>query len=66
MTYQYCTVPTGAGYFPSYLLGAMMAAQLWHHCRAEHPGLDEMIAKGEFAPILGWLRAKVHDHCTVL
>ena len=49
------------GYFPSYLLGAMMAAQLWHHCRIAIPDVDDKIANGEFSPILSWLREKVHD-----
>ena len=42
------------GYFPSYLLGAMMAAQLWHHCRLAVPDVDGKIASGDFAPILSW------------
>ena len=49
------------GYFPSYLLGAMMAAQLQHYCRAALPQFDELLAKGEFKPILAWLRTNVHD-----
>ena len=49
------------GYFPSYLLGAMMAAQLDHHCRAALPDFEALVAAGDFAPILAWLREKVHD-----
>ena len=49
------------GYFPSYLLGAMMAAQLWHHCRVAIHDVDARIANGDFEPILSWLREKVHD-----
>ena len=49
------------GYFPSYLLGAMMAAQLQHYCRAALPQFDELLAKGDFKPILAWLRTNVHD-----
>ena len=49
------------GYFPSYLLGAMMAAQLWHHCQLAIPDVEARIAAGDFAPVLSWLRANVHD-----
>jgi carboxypeptidase Taq len=48
------------GYFPSYTLGAMAAAQLMKAARAHHPGLDGALAQGDFAPLLGFLRAKVH------
>ncbi len=48
------------GYFPSYLLGAMMAAQLAHFCRAD-VDMDGCLERGEFGEVLGWLREKVHD-----
>ncbi|TPG57500.1 carboxypeptidase M32 [Roseomonas nepalensis] len=48
------------GYFPSYTLGAMAAAQLMAAARAAVPGLDRALARGDFAPLLGWLRARVH------
>ena len=48
------------GYFPCYSLGAMAAAQLMAAARAEVAGLDASLALGDFAPLLGWLRAKVH------
>jgi carboxypeptidase Taq len=48
------------GYFPSYTLGAMAAAQLMKAARAAHPDLDAALAEGDFAPLLGFLRAKVH------
>jgi carboxypeptidase Taq len=48
------------GYFPCYSLGAMAAAQLMAAARAEVTGLDEALAQGDLAPLLGWLRAKVH------
>lgn len=48
------------GYFPTYTLGAMTAAQLFDAaCRAT-PGLLDAIGRGDFAPLLGWLRAHVH------
>src|ERR1700729_319223 len=48
------------GYFPSYALGAVIAAQLYESMRAELPGLDAQLARGEFAGFFGWLRTHVH------
>ncbi len=48
------------GYFPSYTLGAMAAAQLMAAVRREVPNLDAALGRGDAAPLLGWLRAKVH------
>lgn len=47
------------GYFPTYLLGAMMAAQLAHHIRRDMPDIDAKVAAGDFAPIRAWLGEKV-------
>ena len=49
------------GYFPSYALGAVIAAQLYESLRAELPGLDEQLARGEFSGLFGWLRTHVHS-----
>ena len=49
------------GYFPTYTLGAIAAAQLFAAARQAVPGLLEAIGKGDFAPLLGWLRANVHS-----
>ena len=49
------------GYFPSYTLGAMAAAQLMKAARAAEPGLDAALARGDLSPLLGWLRANVHE-----
>lgn len=51
----------GWGYFPTYTLGAIAAAQLFAAARQAVPGLLEAIGKGDFAPLLGWLRANVHS-----
>ena len=48
------------GYFPSYALGAVIAAQLYESLRAELPALDEQLAHGEFSGLFGWLRTHVH------
>ncbi len=49
------------GYFPTYTLGNLYAAQFWEAMEREMPGRDEMLARGEFAPVLRWLREKVHS-----
>ena len=53
--------PDGAwGYFPTYTLGALAAAQLFAAARQAVPSLMQSIGQGDFAPLLGWLRANVH------
>jgi carboxypeptidase Taq len=48
------------GYFPTYTLGAMTAAQLFEAAKAADPRLLPGVADGDFAPLLAWLRANVH------
>ncbi len=48
------------GYFPTYTLGAMAAAQLYGAATAERPDIRPAIARGEFRPLLEWLRTRVH------
>jgi carboxypeptidase Taq len=48
------------GYFPTYTLGALIGAQLFEAIRRAIPDVMEAIAAGDFAPLLGWLRDKVH------
>jgi carboxypeptidase Taq len=48
------------GYFPSYCLGNMIAAQLWYRALALRPALEEDFAQGDFSWLLGWLRENVH------
>jgi carboxypeptidase Taq len=53
--------PGGAfGYFPCYTLGGVLAAQLFGAAQAQVPGLLEAIGRGDFGPLLGWLRERVH------
>ena len=49
------------GYFPSYCLGNMIAAQLWHTARKAVPGLDGDFARGDFSRLLAWLRTSIHQ-----
>jgi carboxypeptidase Taq len=48
------------GYFPSYTLGAMAAAQLMAAARDQVAGVDEAFGRGDLGPLLGWLRVHVH------
>lgn len=50
------------GYFPTYALGNLYAAQLFEQARKELGDLDAMFARGEFRPLLQWLRTNVHRH----
>lgn len=53
--------PSGAfGYFPTYTLGAMAAAQLYAAAQRSLPGLEDDIAAGNLAPLIAWLRENVH------
>src|SRR6185312_7032167 len=54
--------PGGAwGYFPTYSLGAMMAAQLFQAALAAQPDIPAGIAKGDFSGLVAWLRREVHS-----
>lgn len=50
------------GYFPTYTIGNLFAAQLFAKLRADIPTLDRQIAGGEFGELLGWLRKNIHEH----
>ncbi|MGB0844365.1 MAG: carboxypeptidase M32, partial [Alphaproteobacteria bacterium] len=52
------------GYFPTYSLGAMSAAQLFGSAKAELPNLMNQIGKGDFSALLTWLRTKVHNQAS--
>ena len=50
------------GYFPTYTIGNLMAAQLWRALNDDIADVDEQIAAGEFGPIREWLRTHIHVH----
>lgn len=50
------------GYFPTYALGNMAAAQLFAAAVRELGDLEEPFARGEFEGLLSWLRTRVHAH----
>ncbi len=49
------------GYFPTYTLGNLYAAQLFARARIDLGDLDQQIAQGQFEGLLGWLRTRVHE-----
>lgn len=48
------------GYFPSYSLGAMAAAQLMGAARTAIPDLEAALAEGDLSPLTGWLAIHIH------
>lgn len=53
--------PDGAfGYFPTYTLGAMAAAQLAAAAKAADARIMPSVAAGDFGPVMSWLRVNVH------
>ncbi len=54
----------GVGYFPTYTLGNLLAAQLMRAATAQLGAdtLDASVAAGDFRPLLDWLRTNVHGH----
>ncbi|HVI29987.1 carboxypeptidase M32 [Hansschlegelia sp.] len=56
----------GWGYFPTYTLGALTAAQLFDAARRAVPDISPAIERGDFTPLLGWLRANIHAQASLL
>ncbi len=54
------------GYFPTYTLGAMSAAQLFDAARRSDPAIAKGVADGDFRPLLAWLRRHVHGRGSFL
>ncbi|MCG8512394.1 MAG: carboxypeptidase M32 [Rhodospirillales bacterium] len=54
------------GYFPTYTLGAMTAAQIFDAAKKADPGIEPGIAKGEFSRLLDWLRTNIHGKGSLL
>jgi carboxypeptidase Taq len=50
------------GYFPTYTLGNLYAAQLWEAIGEAIPDLDAQLRAGEFGGLLAWLKTNVHAH----
>lgn len=50
------------GYFPTYTLGNLYAAQVYHKIKADIPDLEDYFSKGDFSHFLAWLRREIHVH----
>jgi carboxypeptidase Taq len=50
------------GYFPTYAVGSVLAAQLWGTVRSEVPGLEDDLRAADYGPLCEWLRARIHRH----
>lgn len=50
------------GYFPTYTLGAMYAAQLFHAVKRAIPQVDSLIQQGELQPVFDWLQQNIWQH----
>lgn len=50
------------GYFATYTLGNLIAAQLWERFGQLHPARDSDIGRGNFSALLSWLRNELHRH----
>ena len=50
------------GYFPTYTVGNLAAAQFFKQAQRDLGDLDRLFAIGDFAPFLDWLRRHVHIH----
>lgn len=49
------------GYFPTYTLGAMTAAQLFAAACDTDPDIRPRLEQGDFSPLLSWLRSHIHS-----
>ena len=54
------------GYFPTYTLGAMVAAQLYAALSREITGLEQQLGAGDFTALSAWLRARIWQHGSLL
>ena len=52
----------GFGYFPTYTLGNLTSSQLWQAAHRDLPSLPNSIETRDYAPLLRWLREKIHSH----
>jgi len=50
------------GYFPTYSLGSLYAAQFFSKAKESIPGLENLIEQGNLKPLLDWLRENIHQY----
>jgi len=49
------------GYFPTYTLGNLYAAQLLEAMEEDLGSIEEVIESGDWRPMLAWLRPRIHE-----
>ena len=54
------------GYFPTYSLGALTAAQFFAAASRANPELEQQIEAGEFRSLVEWLREEIHERGRLL
>ena len=54
------------GYFPTYTLGAMAAAQIYAAAISAVPAIPDAIAIGDFQPLMTWLAEHIHGKGSLL
>ena len=54
------------GYFPTYTLGNLYSAQLLQAAEKDIGSIDDQVRKGEFTPLLDWMRTHVHARGSIL
>jgi carboxypeptidase Taq len=50
------------GYFSTYALGTLLAAQLYESALKDHPEIPDDIKSGKFSTLLGWMNQNIHAH----
>ena len=50
------------GYFPTYVLGSIISAQIWERALIAIPDLPAQFERGEFSGLREWLRHNLHRH----
>ncbi len=50
------------GYFPTYTLGNLNAAQLYAAAASRDPAMVTELAAGQYGRLLSWMREKIHRH----
>jgi carboxypeptidase Taq len=54
------------GYFPSYALGAALAAQYFERAIADDPAIPEGLARGDFTRYRAWVRPRIHERASLV
>ncbi|MBU4502644.1 MAG: carboxypeptidase M32 [Nanoarchaeota archaeon] len=54
------------GYFPTYAIGVIYASQLFDCLKKEKPSIKKQIEKGNFKPVVDWLKEHVHKYGRIL